>query len=749
MGEFILSYERYLHRDGEELNEGWKKWLSTFMLLLNLGLVPPKIQAADMQTKIEWTQSIAPEQIVIAQIAALLNRQNVDPKATDNITNILKDFNSRNKTKIDFQDLKKYMKVSSNDEGKHNWKLNISQDDTKYKVDIDNLKPMRFGSGISLVSDYGKFMSEQDEEAIHNMLYEYEKKTGVEIAILTIPSFNEEDPQDFAYKTFTRWGIGKKGQNNGILIVTSMGDRKFFIKPGYGVEGILPDAMCTRLGTDNLVPHFKEGDYAAGFRDLIESMEKSFGNEPIEQKKAAMAKQKIQHDANVKAFWIGAGQVSLLLLAIGLVGYLVVAGIKKRKKLAANIAQIKAEIADTNENVAQLLQSGDPMFNDDEILSGLSKAIEVLSAQKMRSEKGIGDVANRLQGIKNELERVQEIEREISKVKNSVSKMFGTFQEFEDAPTDMKTVAQTALQAIKNISFDRVDISDATTDKYMKQYTDLTKYFKQYGALKDEYLHIKSNIEGFETVKNKLISKLQSAREAAKKVIDMGFSTEVKTKEEDINSLVNFIKQMGDIYMTDLSQATTILGQYAHQVHAVGTEIDKPIAKYNDIMSAKAFIEKHDSDIDLIMNKIRDYNHRGYIRSSEVDQANAAVNKYEETKGAHVHTKEDPYGEEKWNDGIQMKDVLKVSAALTLLIQTLESIAQKGINRLREEEDEKRRKEEEEERRRRRREEEEEERSRSSYSSSSSSFGGSSSSSSSFGGFGGGSAGGGGGGGSW
>jgi uncharacterized protein len=63
---------------------------------------------------------------------------------------------------------------------------------------------------------------------------------------------------------FNKWKIGQANKNNGVLILAAIEDRKVFITTGYGIEGALPDALCKRIVTNDIVPNFKQGDYYGG-----------------------------------------------------------------------------------------------------------------------------------------------------------------------------------------------------------------------------------------------------------------------------------------------------------------------------------------------------------------------------------------------------------------------------------------------------------------------------------------------------
>ncbi|MCL5966998.1 MAG: TPM domain-containing protein [Deltaproteobacteria bacterium] len=91
-----------------------------------------------------------------------------------------------------------------------------------------------------------------------------EQKTTAEVAVLTVRSTAPVPVEDYARMVFDKWKIGKKGKDNGVLIVVAVKDRKMWIATGYGVEGILPDGKVGEIRDRDMVPFFRQGDYGEG-----------------------------------------------------------------------------------------------------------------------------------------------------------------------------------------------------------------------------------------------------------------------------------------------------------------------------------------------------------------------------------------------------------------------------------------------------------------------------------------------------
>ena len=92
------------------------------------------------------------------------------------------------------------------------------------------------------VEDRANVMDTASERRIDGYLTELEQKTGAQIIVLTIDTTGGEDIFGFAMRHAETWKLGQKGKDNGLLIAVAVKDRKYQILPGYGLEGVLPDA---------------------------------------------------------------------------------------------------------------------------------------------------------------------------------------------------------------------------------------------------------------------------------------------------------------------------------------------------------------------------------------------------------------------------------------------------------------------------------------------------------------------------
>jgi uncharacterized protein len=99
-------------------------------------------------------------------------------------------------------------------------------------------------------------------------LQELEQKTGAQMIVLTLPNTEGEPLETFNIRLLDQWKLGQQGKDNGLLFTVAVGDRKWRIDTGYGLEGLLPDSYLGSLGRAELVPRLKQGDYGGGIYNL-------------------------------------------------------------------------------------------------------------------------------------------------------------------------------------------------------------------------------------------------------------------------------------------------------------------------------------------------------------------------------------------------------------------------------------------------------------------------------------------------
>jgi uncharacterized protein len=124
----------------------------------------------------------------------------------------------------------------------------------------------------TIVTDYTSTLSPTEKQSLESKLVAFDDSTSTQVAIVMLSSIGGYDISDYAVQLYNKWGIGQKGKNNGILILVAKDDRKVFIATGYGMEGVLPDALAKRIVNNQILPNFREGRYYEGLDAAVNSI---------------------------------------------------------------------------------------------------------------------------------------------------------------------------------------------------------------------------------------------------------------------------------------------------------------------------------------------------------------------------------------------------------------------------------------------------------------------------------------------
>ncbi len=111
------------------------------------------------------------------------------------------------------------------------------------------------------IYDEDNIIEDDVEEELNQMLVELEEKTDAEFAVISVESLLNRSIEDYANNLFNTLGIGKKGEDNGILLLFSRSDEKVRLEIGRGLEGCLNDSKCGRILDDYFVPYRENDEY--------------------------------------------------------------------------------------------------------------------------------------------------------------------------------------------------------------------------------------------------------------------------------------------------------------------------------------------------------------------------------------------------------------------------------------------------------------------------------------------------------
>jgi uncharacterized protein len=117
-----------------------------------------------------------------------------------------------------------------------------------------------------LVNDFTNTLSKQEVRELSALLEGYERESSIEVAVVIIPTLDGHDIAQYTFDLGEKWGIGKGDTDNGALMLVSRKERKIWIATGYGLEGTLPDALVSRIISNEILPRFKQDDYFGGLK---------------------------------------------------------------------------------------------------------------------------------------------------------------------------------------------------------------------------------------------------------------------------------------------------------------------------------------------------------------------------------------------------------------------------------------------------------------------------------------------------
>lgn len=135
---------------------------------------------------------------------------------------------------------------------------------------VETVPNVQVSDRTQYVTDPDHFLSDATRAHINSLLAQLRDSNSVEAVVVMLPSIGNDDIDNFATELFTHWGIGKASNDNGLLFIAVMDQRQFVIRTGYGVEGVLPDILCSRIIRQCITPNFREGNYDKGVTKAVQ-----------------------------------------------------------------------------------------------------------------------------------------------------------------------------------------------------------------------------------------------------------------------------------------------------------------------------------------------------------------------------------------------------------------------------------------------------------------------------------------------
>jgi len=143
------------------------------------------------------------------------------------------------------------------------------------------------GDGLIAIPPYAKVtdlsgtLTAPDQEGLRDEITTLKEQKGAQIAVLMVPTTTPETIEQFGIRLFDAWKLGRKGVDDGVLIIVAKDDRKMRIEVGYGLEPVLTDLVAGRIIDELMRPKFRANDYRGGLSAAVQQVAKVIGGEPL------------------------------------------------------------------------------------------------------------------------------------------------------------------------------------------------------------------------------------------------------------------------------------------------------------------------------------------------------------------------------------------------------------------------------------------------------------------------------------
>ncbi len=308
------------------------------------------------------------------------------------------------------------------------------------------------------VNDFANIIADDREVVIDRSLRDYEAQTSIEIAVATVTSLEGKEIEDYSIEMARAWGVGKKGANNGILILIAPNERKYRIEVGYGLEGDLTDASTSIMARENLVPAFQAEDYTGGIENLTRAIVSHLGTMTPEERadfrrKMEERKRREAEEAHAKFldFMGSAFIVVLVIAAIGLILLGVVVAVKQIKTLARRIRRRKdlfAALALTQLELQRLMEERSAIDLPN-LPTWMQDDKEEIGGRFGSHLERIVELREEIEGLmKDDISRAEQRKQELDQV---LADADGTLAELRAIPEQVRVVRHETEQIVQEV----------------------------------------------------------------------------------------------------------------------------------------------------------------------------------------------------------------------------------------------------------------------------------------------------------
>lgn len=131
------------------------------------------------------------------------------------------------------------------------------------------------------VTDLTGTLTPEQIATLEQRLAAFEQKKGAQIAVLLVPTTGPEAIEQYSIRVAEAWKIGRAKVDDGIILVVAKNDQRLRLEVGYGLEGVIPDAIAKRVIRETIAPHFLAGDFYGGIADGTDRLMRLIEGEPL------------------------------------------------------------------------------------------------------------------------------------------------------------------------------------------------------------------------------------------------------------------------------------------------------------------------------------------------------------------------------------------------------------------------------------------------------------------------------------
>ena len=164
------------------------------------------------------------------------------------------------------------------------------------QVDVPPLK--------ARVTDLTGTLDAAARQALENRLGALEQAKGSQLAVLLVPTTQPETIEQYSLRVAETWRLGRKGVDDGVLLLVAKNDRSVRIEVGYGLEGAISDAVAKRVIEDIMVPRFRAGEFAAGIDQGVAALSGVIRGEPLPEPQAGWSLARLEEAGSLAMVFV-------------------------------------------------------------------------------------------------------------------------------------------------------------------------------------------------------------------------------------------------------------------------------------------------------------------------------------------------------------------------------------------------------------------------------------------------------------